>query len=254
MANIVIPALKEEYKVPANQPPWKIQSIATVKKVKANYGKVLEEASSYIGVPYELVVGFTSTESGGAKNETLNGGAKGIMQVEVGTAWQCLSDQLKVDTLGNFYIFYKLAPNLFSIKKTIPNPLGNASNEKASDYLKIKPLSSVSSSVAKYLTTKDAKFSAYIGSLVLGQMINKTLKSVGQIRLDHIIIKYNAGTGAFSKNVTKKGLEKSNVDTTGIYNSIKTNFAQRKSEVLRSYLVKMLGINGFLDVQKQKLA
>ena len=68
------------------------------------------------------------------------------------------------------------------------------------------------------------------------------------------IIKYNAGTGAFSSRVAKKGLEKSNVDTTAIYNSVPQNFATRKAEVVQTYLVKMLGINGFLDVQKQKLA
>lgn len=256
MANleIKIPAIQKEYKVPTNQPTWKSQAISTIKKVKALYGKVLQEASDYTGVPLSILVGFTATESGGSKNETLKGSAKGIMQVEVGTAWQVLSDQLKVDTIGNFNVFYKLAPSLFTVTKAIPNPIGASANDPARNYLKIKPLKSVSNLIANYLTTADAKFSAYVGGLTLAQHINKTIKSVGQIRLDHIIIKYNAGIGSFSSRVAKKGLEKSSVDSTALYNTIPQNFASRKAEVLQAYLTKMLGINGYLDVQKQKLA
>lgn len=256
MANleIKIPAIQKEFKVPTNQPSWKSQSISTVKKVKALYGKVLQEASDYTGVPLSILVGFTATESGGAKNETLKGSAKGIMQVEVGTAWQVLTDQLKVDTIGNFVVFYKLVPSLFTVIKAIPNPIGASASEPARNYLKIKPLSTASPIISKNLTTTDAKFASYVGGLTLAQHINKTIKSIGQIRLDHIIIKYNAGIGAFSSRVAKKGLEKATIDSTAIYNSIPQNFASRKAEVVQSYLVKMLGINGFLDVQKQKLA
>ena len=64
--------------------------------------------------------------------------------------------------------------------------------------------------------------------------------------------------GRFIENkrwrVAKKGLEKSSVDSTALYNTIPQNFASRKAEVLQAYLTKMLGINGYLDVQKQKLA
>jgi hypothetical protein len=250
---IKIPALQKEFQQPKAWGSWKDASIATVKKVKTNYGKVLMEASNITGVPYNILVAFTATESGGAKNETLKGSAKGIMQVEVPTAYGILKAQLGIDTLGGFMPFYNVIPSLFKVIKPIPSPLGDASKDPAKNYLQLKLTGTAYPIIIANITKPDAKFASYIGALTLAQHINATIKSVGQIRLDHIIIKYNAGTGAFSSRVAKKGLEKSNVDTTAIYNSVPQNFATRKAEVVQMYLVKMLGINGFLDVQKQKL-
>jgi hypothetical protein len=250
---IKIPALQKEFQQPKAWGSWKDSSIATVKKVKTNYGKVLMEASNITGVPLNILVAFTATESGGAKNETLKGSAKGIMQVEVPTAYGILKAQLGIDTLGGFMPFYNVIPSLFKVIKPIPSPLGDASKDPAKNYLQLKLTGTAYPIIIANITKPDAKFAAYIGALTLAQHINATIKSVGQIRLDHIIIKYNAGTGAFSSRVAKKGLEKSNVDTTAIYNSVPRNFATRKAEVVQMYLVKMLGVNGFLDVQKQKL-
>jgi len=251
---IKIPALQKEFQQPKAWGSWKNASIDTVKKVKTNYGKVLMEASTITGVPYNILVAFTATESGGTKNESLTGSAKGIMQVETPTAYGILKAQLGIDTLGGFLPFYNVIPSLFKVIKPIPSPLGTAATEPAKNYLQLKLTGTAYGIIIQNITKPDAKFAAYIGALTLAQHMNATIKSVGQIRLDHIIIKYNAGTGAFLGRVTNKGLEKSNVDTTAIYNSVPKNFASRKAEVVQNYLVKMLGINGFLDVQKQNLA
>jgi len=251
---IKIPALQKEFQQPKAWGAWKNASIQIVKQVKANYGKVLMEASNLTGVPYNILVAFTSVESNGVRNESLTGTAKGIMQVEIPTAYETLRDQLKIDTLGGFLPYYNAVPSLFTVSKPIPNPLGTAENEPARDYLKIKKTGVGYGIIIQNITKKDAKLAAYLGALTLAQLINKTIKSVNQIRLDHIIVKYNAGTGAFSGKITKKGLEKASVDTTAIYNSIPINFAARKAAVLKSYFEKLLGINGFLDVQKQNLA
>jgi hypothetical protein len=251
---IKIPALQKEYQQPKAWGSWKNASIKIVKQVKANYGKVLQEASNLTGVPYNILVAFTSVESNGVRNESLTGSAKGIMQVEIPTAYTTLKDQLKIDTLGGFLPYYNAVPSLFTVIKPIPNPLFAYASEPARDYLKIKPTGVGYGIITQNITKKDAKLASYLGALTLAQLINKTIKSVNQIRLDHIIVKYNAGTGAFSKNITNKGLEKPNVDSTAIYNSLPINFAKRKAEVLKAYFEKLIGINGFLDVQKQNLA
>jgi len=239
---IKIPAIQKEWKVPANQPPWKSQATAVIKKIKANYSGQMAKASQYTGVPVNILVAFAATESGGALNQTLNGPSKGIMQVNPSSAWQALSDQIKVDTIGRFYPLYQLAPNAFVVKK----PVAANSVGKATDYLTLKPVTTASAYLGQRMVA-DAQFAIYMGSLLLAQLIAGTIAKTGQIRLDHIIIKYNAGTGRFRQVVTSRGLESASVDTTQLYN-------QLPIPVSEVYIVKMMGINGYLDVQKQGLA
>jgi len=239
---IKIPAIQKEWKVPANQPPWKNQAISVIKKIKTNYTVQMAKASQYTGVPVNILVAFAATESGGALNQTLNGPSKGVMQVNPSSAWQALSDQIKVDTIGRFYPLYQLAPNAFTVKKAVAaNSVG-----KATDYLTLKPLSTAAPYLGQRMVA-DAQFAIYMGSLLLAQLIAGTIAKTGQIRLDHIIVKYNAGTGRFKQVVTNRGLESASVDTTQLYNQLGIPVSQ-------AYIVKMMGINGYLDVQKQRLA
>ena len=239
---IKIPAIQKEWKVPANQPPWKNQAISVIKKIKTNYTVQMAKASQYTGVPVNILVAFAATESGGALNQTLNGPSKGVMQVNPSSAWQALSDQIKVDTIGRFYPLYQLAPNAFTVKKAVAaNSVG-----KATDYLTLKPVSTAAPYLGQRMVA-DAQFAIYMGSLLLAQLIAGTIAKTGQIRLDHIIVKYNAGTGRFKQVVTNRGLESASVDTTQLYNQLGIPVSQ-------AYIVKMMGINGYLDVQKQRLA
>jgi len=239
---IKIPAIQKEWKVPSNQPTWKSQAISVIKKIKTNYTVQMAKASQYTGVPVNILIAFTATESGGALNQTLNGPSKGVMQVNPSSAWQALSDQIKVDTIGRFYPLYQLAPNAFTVKKAVTaNSVG-----KATDYLTLKSLSTAAPYLGQRMVA-DAQFAIYMGSLLLAQLIAGTIAKTGQIRLDHIIVKYNAGTGRFKQVVTNRGLESASVDTTQLYNQLGIPVSQ-------AYIVKMMGINGYLDVQKQRLA
>lgn len=239
---IKIPAIQKEWKVPSNQPTWKSQAISVIKKIKTNYTVQMAKASQYTGVPVNILIAFAATESGGALNQTLNGPSKGVMQVNPSSAWQALSDQIKVDTIGRFYPLYQLAPNAFTVKKAVAaNSVG-----KATDYLTLKPLSTAAPYLGQRMVA-DAQFAIYMGSLLLAQLIAGTIAKTGQIRLDHIIVKYNAGTGRFKQVVTNRGLESASVDTTQLYNQLGIPVSQ-------AYIVKMMGINGYLDIQKQGLA
>jgi len=239
---IKIPAIQKEWKVPSNQPTWKSQAISVIKKIKTNYTVQMAKASQYTGVPVNILIAFAATESGGALNQTLNGPSKGVMQVNPSSAWQSLSDQIKVDTIGRFYPLYQLAPNAFTVKKAVAaNSVG-----KATDYLTLKPLSTAAPYLGQRMVA-DAQFAIYMGSLLLAQLIAGTIAKTGQIRLDHIIVKYNAGTGRFKQVVTNRGLESASVDTTQLYNQLGIPVSQ-------AYIVKMMGINGYLDIQKQGLA
>lgn len=260
--SIKVPAIQKEWKVPANQPPWKDQASQILRTLKANYTKEFQNASNLTGVPFDILIAFAAVESGGARNEKLDGASKGLMQVNTDTAWQVLKDQLSVATLGKFYPYYIGCPSIFNVIKPLPknfwaNENAKIRNEKASNYLEIKSIDplKVTADTRKAILGDirkailgDAQWSIYVGSLVLAQLINGTIAKTGQIRLDHIIIKYNSGTGRFRTLVSKKGLESASVDTTQIYNAIPI------VPVSQAYIVKLLGINGFLDLLKRKVA
>jgi hypothetical protein len=251
--DIKIPAINVEWQVPSNQAPWREQAIATIKRIKASYLKEFQEASELTGVPLNILIAFCAVESGGAKNETLKGASKGVMQVNTDTAWQVINDQLKVSNLNNFYPLYQGCPSIFTLKKPLPknfnpNTFVALKSTMANEFFALKKIDGgVLENIATCMTRSDARFSIIVGSYTLAQLINGTIKKTGQIRLDHIIIKYNAGTGRFRSLVTNKGLESSSVDTTQIYENVPI-------AITRAYIVKLLGINGYLDVLKRKLA
>ena len=251
--SIKIPAIDIEWSVPKNQPSWKDQASQILRTIKTNYLKEFQNASALTGVPVNLLIAFAAVESGGARNEKLDGASKGIMQVNTDTVWQVLSDQLKVSTLGKFYPYYIGCPNIFSLVKPLPKDFWSTAtatakirNEKASDYIRILAINPVVLGEIRKAILSNSQWSIYVGSLTLAQLINGTIEKTGQIRLDHIIIKYNAGVGRFRSLVTRKGLESASVDTTAIYNAVPI-------PVTRAYIVKLLGINGFLDLLKRKV-
>lgn len=254
---IKIPAIQKEWQVPSNQPSWRNQAIAILKKNKDNYLAQFQRASDLSGVNIDILLGFASVESMGARNETLSrGSAIGLFQVQPPTVYDTLKKQLNSTTLGLFYPLYLGCPSIFTIKKTLAKDFWGSQNAKerqdpASDYFQLK--SNLDPEKAKQIYGEikkcilaDSQWSIYVGATVLSQLINGTIKKTGQIRLDHIIIKYNAGIGTFANRVTKTGLESSNTDTTQLLSK-----ANLTSET-KAYIIKLLGINGFLDILKQK--
>jgi hypothetical protein len=246
--DIKIPAIDKEHQVPSNQPPWKDQAISIVKKYKGLYGKQFQDASNLTGIPVWMLVGFASVEGMGAKNETLTNATPSIMQMNPSTAWQTMKDQLDKTsvTIGDFYNLYSMLPTIFVVKRTIPKNFWDKSNinirqNSAQSYLDLKPeLTSIPLIRAKMLS--DVYFAILLGGTHLAQLGAKSIKESGKFRLDHIIIKYNAGTGRFKSAVTNKNLI--TADTTTLVN-------QLNIPVTEAYIIKLMGKNGFLDVQKQ---
>lgn len=247
---IKIPALQKEHKVPSNQLPWKDQAISIVKKYKTLYGKQFKDASALTGVPEWLLIGFASVEGGGVKNESLTNATPSIMQMNPSTAWQTMKDQLDKPsvTIGEFYPFYSMLPSIFTTKRPIPKNFWDESNRNirqnsAQSYLTLKPeAQSVSAIRGKMLS--DVYFAILLGATHLGQLAIKTIKESGQFRLDHIIVMYNAGTGRYNTKIRNTNLL--TADTTTLVNQLGIKTSE-------DYIVKLMGVNGFLDVQKQRL-
>lgn len=253
--NIKIPATSLEWKVPSNQPPWKDQAISTIKKYKSLYGDKFKIVEKETGIPEWLLVGFAAVEGGGALNEKLTGanGTPSIMQMNPRTGYQTIETELKGgNTIGKLIGFYQVIPNAFVIKKPIPQNFWDASNakkrqEKASDYLSLKPIDVVSPMIFKALYS-DVGFAIKLGGFHLGQLLLQSIKEVGSPRLDHVIIKYNGGIGVYKNRVLETDLR--NADTTNLVNTYKS----RHNVTTPAYIIKLMGKNGLLDVQKQGLA
>ena len=247
---IKIPATNKQHQVPSGQPSWKDQAISIVKKVKGNYMPQMIQASNYSGVPVMILVGFASVESGGAKNETLTNATPSIMQMNPTTAWQTLKDQLGRDgvTIGKFYPLYNFIPSIFTIKKPLPQNFWSNNNAKirqnpASDYLQLKSVET-SSPIIRNKLISDVGFATMVGAVHLAQLFAKTIRDSGQPRLDHIIVMYNAGSGRYTSKIKNTNLL--TADTTTLVNQLGIKTSE-------DYIVKLMGVNGFLDVQKQRL-
>lgn len=248
--NIKIPAIQREHKVPSNQPPWKDQAISIVKTYKTLYGKQFKDASALTGVPEWLLIGFASVEGGGVKNELLTNATPSIMQMNPSTAWQTMSDQLKKEsvTIGEFYPLYAMLPSIFTTKRPIPKNFWDASNRNirqnsAQSYLTLKPESESVPAIRKTMLS-NVYFAILLGATHLGQLGIKTIKESGQFRLDHIIVMYNAGTGRYNTKIKNTNLL--TADTTTLVNNLGIDTSEK-------YIIKLMGINGFLDIQKQRL-
>lgn len=247
---IKIPATNKQYQVPSGQPAWKDQAITIVKRVKGNYLSQLVQASNYSGVPLMILVGFVAVESGGVKNETLTNATPSIMQINPTTVWQTLRDQLTRDgvTIGKFYPLYNAVPSIFTIKKPLPQNFWSNNNAKirqnpASDYLQINS-AELSSPIIRKKLISDVGFATKVGAVHLAQLFAKTIRDSGQPRLDHVIVMYNAGSGRYTAKIKNTNLL--TADTTTLVN-------QLGIKTTENYIVKLMGVNGFLDVQKQRL-
>jgi hypothetical protein len=248
--SIKIPAIDRQFQVPSNQAPWKEQAISIVKKYKTWYGKQFKDASALTGVPEWLIIGFASVEGGGLKNENLTNATPSIMQMNPTTAWQTMSDQLAKSsvTIGEFYPFYSMLPSIFTIKRPLPQNFWSSSNvnirqNSAQSYLSLKSKEESAPLIRKKMIS-DVYFAILLGATHLGQLAIKTIKESGKFRLDHIIVMYNAGTGRYNSKIKNTNLL--TADTTTLVNNLGIDTSEK-------YIIKLMGINGFLDVQKQRL-
>lgn len=219
-----IPAINEQYDYPTGpKGNFKKDTVAAINKLRSLYGSGVANASRLSGVPQPIIIGFSVVENNTVNPNTVSGGgAVGLMQIQPESGAYILSIQKGLT-----------AEHIAFIKKYLPNALNPDGTVKSESAL--KPMFTES-------LMKKPDWNLFIGSLMLGSYLLESQKKYGQFRFDHAIIKYNAGIGNFATYVDKKGLATS--DTTTIKNAFP------KVET-KAYLVKMLGVNGSLDILKQ---
>lgn len=256
-------------------------AIAIINYLKTNYAKQIKDASARWHVPEPILYAFYGVESGRGGNNLDSFDKRTVSGVSVpntyglsqtngigvnGAIKACLAGEC---TLGQIWPVYKAFPIAFKVIKPVPSDADfwkdeykSRRNEKASVYFALsdqaKAFEKAKGNIKSYWDAAakalkgDPVLSVNIGAILLSKYILESLPDasieeidgvkVKMARLDWVITKYNAGPNYF-KNLAEKKSQTVNSDT-ATYITIIPGYTQK-------YVVKLVGKDGLLDVQKQ---
>jgi hypothetical protein len=189
-------------------------------KINANFGKLITKWGTEFEIDNSIIAGFIATESGGKNAPPNQFDATGLMQLTPPSVWEVLSKwQNMVGSPPSAQ-----ATSFFN--KAIPSSKNFNPNNK--------PSSSVLSEIRVALQN-NSEFNIAIGTATLRWLL-EAFKDGDVAHINKVMVSYNAGYYAMRNKV------KGSMTTSQMLNN--------KSIPLesRGYLLKMLGVNGFLDL------
>lgn len=197
---------------------------AMMDKIYKDYGKFINKWGVEFEVDDSIITGFIATESGGINVPPNSFGATGLMQMTPETVWEILSKWEKIVgtplSKNATTFFNKVIP---SSKKYDPNVL---------------PTSSVKAEISNALKS-NVEFNIAIGTANIRWLL-EAFKDDSRVHINKVMVSYNSGYYA-SRNKVKGA-----VTTTQLVNNKAFTLESR------GYLLKMLGVNGFLDLWFKK--
>lgn len=195
---------------------WNVDAI---KRINSKYGNTFSYWGNIFEIPKGVLIAFCATESTGEMLPPNRYKATGLMQVTPAAIVECATKWKS------------------EVSTPLPIEAVNLLNSKVPTLLKGASLSSLNSKLLDLLQ-KDANFNIMCGTLILRWLLERfsTILIGGQ--LNKAMVAYNAG--AYTRALGGVTANKIPVDSTSLS---KNTLVPRES---RSYLVKMLGIDGFL--------
>jgi soluble lytic murein transglycosylase-like protein len=227
---INIPDIKKSYKYKQgntvfdySSPAYKASNIKMVQKIYKTYGQYFNYWAKVFEIPVGILVGWAATESGGQMSPPNPYNATGLMQVTPGAIFECARKWKN------------------EVGSDLPSEVTSVINSKIPSLLnKSTTLSSVTPRLFELLE-KDANFNIMSGSLCLRWLLERysTFFTGGQ--LNKAMVAYNAG--AYHKSLSSGGkANKTPIDSTSLSENRLVPAESRK------YLLKMLGIDGFISI------
>lgn len=221
---IIQPNIKKSYSNYSN-PSVKAANIAMVKSINSKYGGTIQYWGEVFEIPKGVIIAFIAAESGGvmaSPNACCN--ATGLMQVTPIAAF----------TVRDW-------------RKEVKTPLPSAALQEIS---KLKGLlnGTFSQSSLLQLLKTDSSFNIMLGTLILRWNLERfsTIFTGGQ--LNKAMIAYNAGAYTKALVIGSSTANKIPIDSTTLANNPKVPIESR------AYLLKILGIDGFLNlIYKDKI-
>lgn len=195
-----------------------------IDKVYKDYGALITKWGTEFEIDDSIITGFIATESGGKNSAPNQFDATGLMQMTPNTVWEILAKWKNIvgSPLSSTAIsfFNKSIP---SSKNYNPNNL---------------PSSAIKSEIRSALQ-KNSEFNIAIGTANLRWLL-EALKENGIANINKVMVSYNAGYYAMRTKVT------GNPSTEKLLSNKKIPLESR------GYLLKMLGVNGYLDLWFKK--
>jgi len=193
-----------------------------LERIWSNYGKFIQDAEKNSGIPTPVLAAFIAVESGGNEKAGPAGHiTQGLMQWNRTFAKKQIEREIKNGELtdGEKQILQKYGVMT-----------ANGSIREVTNADQLKP-----------------ELNIAIGSIVLGQLIDQpwAKDAFGNLALDRVIAVYNAGaygaTGKAARQLTTPKLDTPSKLAAGV------------NTVTRSYIAKILGVNGSLDITTSDL-
>jgi len=194
-----------------------------VQKINATYGNTITTWADVFLIPKGVIVGFIATESGGKMLPPNQYQATGLMQVTPNAIFDCARKWSA------------------EVKTPLPESARKLLVSKIPTFFTTKSVSSISGAILRNLQN-DSNFNIMSGTLILRWLIERFTDDSGVSQgLNKAMVGYNAGAYRVVLGADKIGRE-TPVDSTFL--------ATNRSVPLesRSYLYKMLGKDGFLEL------
>jgi soluble lytic murein transglycosylase-like protein len=193
---------------------------ALLNKIVKDYSGFINTWGTEFEIDNSIITSFIATESGGKNAPPNKYDATGLMQVTPNTVWEVI---VKWENIVKSPLSSK-AKTFFN--KAIPSSKNYNPN--------ILPSSAVKSEIRRALQN-NSEFSIAIGTAVLRWLL-EAFKDGNVASINKVMVSYNAGYYSMRNEVKGK------LTTEQLLNN--------KSIPLesRGYLLKMLGVNGFLDL------
>jgi uncharacterized radical SAM superfamily Fe-S cluster-containing enzyme len=189
-----------------------------INDVDRNYGKIIDKWADVFDIDRGIIISFICTESGGKNAPRNRYNATGLMQVTPNTVYEVIakwSSQVSVP-------FSAQTKTFFNSKVSTTSKWSANRN----------PTSAETTQISSALT--NVEYNIAIGTATIRWMIEAFAKT-GVGGLDKVMVAYNAGyygTRNKVKNLTVKEIV------------INKNIPLES----RAYILKMLGVNGFMDL------
>lgn len=200
----------------------KAQVKSMLERIWSNYSTYIKFASKNSNIPASMITSFIAVESGGKANAGTSGHVtQGLMQWNRTYAKKQLEDELSKERMTDEE---KAKLATFGIKFD-----ANGKTRAITNADQLKP-----------------ELNILIGSIVLGQLVDTPWgKGDGIIHLDRVISVYNAGaygdTGKKARQLTSPAL------------NTPLLLANNVNSVTKSYINKIMGTNGALDIATSDL-
>lgn len=226
MAKVIlnVPEINYQFKSGAENysaPYTKQANIRTLTNIKTSYSGYINKYGLLFNIPSGFIAAFIATESTGRNAPPNKYKATGLMQCSPAAFYDSFKNRLKSGFIDQQQLNF--------IATVLPN-------FKISGNKVVTSLSTIEPYVLLALE-KNSEFNIYAGCLYLNFLINRfAINGVAQI--NKTLIGYNAG--AYNKVIS------STITVAADSTSLAANKLVPKES--RGYLVKMLGINGFLDL------